>query len=516
MKRENASRFQTSNVERPTLNGRCFTGRWKLSVERWTFSLLCSKTRQKNAQLTNVLSARRNGLPPISPRGVAKVERPIHLARGGRCHVDAERAVRFSGSRIALLANVSDKSTVISEMNSSLFLHVVERLEGLVHRLPATIQKPILSELTPLKELFLKQRSPRFAFTGSENTPLPQIMAAIFPDFAPADISGTAHRKDHWRDYTLHERGTISILDARGSELGEKLAQELEAEPADVIFFVEDEDRKKMRKEPIENLVAVVDHNRRQGGNAGVIGIIYEDDAAKNGKGSTEADISERASRLLKSLESKLKDDAQVLRIVAARPGQQSERSEAVIAAIARHLPNEARIETARVFGHHQTQQEIAHLLVKSTTAICTAIGAQPIPLADLPVLTTLQLVMVSGIMYLSGRERSLRAATEFVAALGANVGAGMLFREGARALLKLVPGWGNVVCGMIAGAGTYAVGRAAIAYFLEGVSLKDARRTYLSSRKRSAQRPAPALPEREKRLSLPAPKSKNRLRLRS
>ena len=38
--------------------------------------------------------------------------------------------------------------------------------------------------------------------------------------------------------------------------------------------------------------------------------------------------------------------------------------------------------------------------------AICTAIGAQPIPLADLPILTTLQLVMVSGIMYLSGRER--------------------------------------------------------------------------------------------------------------
>ena len=400
-------------------------------------------------------------------------------------------------------------------MNSSLFLHVVERLEGLVHRLPATIQKPILNELTPLKELFLKQRSPRFAFTGSANTPLAQIMAAIFPEFAPADTGGTAHRKDHWRDFSLQDRGTISILDARGGEFGEKLAQELEAEPADVIFFVEDEDRKKIRKEPIENLLTVVEHNRRHGANAGVIGIIYEDEAAKNGKGSTDADISDRASRLLLSLESKLKPQTGVLRIVAAQPGQQLGRSDAVIAAIARHLPNEARIETARVFGHHQTQQEIAQHLVKSTTAICTAIGTQPIPLADLPLLTTLQLVMVSGIMYLSGRERSLRAATEFVAALGANVGAGMLFREGARALLKLVPGWGNVICGMIAGAGTYAIGRAAIAYFLEGVSLKDARRTYLRSRKRSAQQPPPALPEREKRLSLPAPKRSSRLRLR-
>jgi uncharacterized protein (DUF697 family) len=87
--------------------------------------------------------------------------------------------------------------------------------------------------------------------------------------------------------------------------------------------------------------------------------------------------------------------------------------------------------------------------------------------------------------MYLSGRERSLRAATEFVGALGANVGAGMLLREGARALLKFFPGWGNVVCGMVAGAGTYAIGHAASSYFLEGVTLGEARRTYLKGRKR-------------------------------
>src|SRR5690242_19753169 len=178
-------------------------------------------------------------------------------------------------------------------MNRSLFLHVTERLEGLVGRLPVTIQKPILSELTPLKELFLKQRAPRFAFTGSDNTPLPQIMAAIFPDFVPADRSGTPHRKDHWRDYTLQDRGTISVLDARGADLGQKVAQELDAEPADIIFFVEDEDRKKMRKEPIENLLTVVEQNRRHGGVAGVVGIIYEEDKARNGKDATSAQINE-------------------------------------------------------------------------------------------------------------------------------------------------------------------------------------------------------------------------------
>src|SRR6202030_718615 len=88
---------------------------------------------------------------------------------------------------------------------------------------------------------------------------------------------------------------------------------------------------------------------------------------------------------------------------------------------LARNVPNEARVEMARIAHDRTAQTEIAQTLVKSTTAICAAIGAQPIPLADLPILTALQLVMVSGIMYVSGRERSLRAATEFIGALGAN-----------------------------------------------------------------------------------------------
>jgi uncharacterized protein (DUF697 family) len=160
------------------------------------------------------------------------------------------------------------------------------------------------------------------------------------------------------------------------------------------------------------------------------------------------------------------------------------------MALLAREMPNEARVEMIRISRDREAQAQVAQTLVKSTSAICTAIGAQPIPLADLPILTTLQLVMVSGIMHIAGRERSLRSATEFVGALGVNLGAGMVLREGARAVLKFFPGWGNVVCGMVAGAGTYAVGRAAIVYFLEGVSLDAARRAYRISRKRSGGRP--------------------------
>jgi len=42
-----------------------------------------------------------------------------------------------------------------------------------------------------------------------------------------------------------------------------------------------------------------------------------------------------------------------------------------------------------------------------------------------------------------------------------------LLFREGARTAVRLIPGFGSAISGAVAGAGTYAVGRAAGAYFL-------------------------------------------------
>src|SRR5438552_19150524 len=133
----------------------------------------------------------------------------------------------------------------------------------------------------------------------------------------------------------------------------------------------------------------------------------------------------------------------------------------------------------ARLCGVRPVQLKIAQALIKSVTAICTAIGTQPIPIADFPVLTTLQVMLVAGIGYISGRELSTKLAGEFIAALGANIGAGLVLREGARALLKFLPGWGSAISGAVAGAGTYAIGRAATGYFVEGLSIKDARQIF-------------------------------------
>jgi uncharacterized protein len=73
-----------------------------------------------------------------------------------------------------------------------------------------------------------------------------------------------------------------------------------------------------------------------------------------------------------------------------------------------------------------------------------------------------------------------MKSAAEMLAALGVNVGAAFALREAARALIKFVfPGGGNVISATVAFAGTVGIGRAAVAYFIEGASAEEARRLY-------------------------------------
>ena len=366
-------------------------------------------------------------------------------------------------------------------MNQPTLLHIVERLEGLLGKLPETIQRPILRELTPLKELFLQHRPPRFVFTGSDKIPLREIVAALFASVDPQEIVALPLESQVWQDVRLGEHGTISILEARGAGGNAKVRAELSRQPADVIFCLLERESKSVRRKSETPLTVSLQSSDRIGADPAVIGIVLE--ASNRTAARNRDDENESSERFLR-----------VFHFSSSAPDGLVAESRELMSFLARQVPNEARIEMIRISRDREAQREVAQSLVKSTAAVCTAIGMQPIPLADLPILTTLQLVMVSGIMYVSGRERSLRAATEFIGALGANVGVGMLLREGTRALLKFFPGWGNVICGMVAGAGTYAIGRAAIVFFLEGVSLKDARRIYLSSRKRPV-RPALAAP---------------------
>jgi uncharacterized protein (DUF697 family) len=353
-------------------------------------------------------------------------------------------------------------------MNQTTLVQIAERLERLACKLPEKIRRPVLRELVPLKQLFLQQRRPRFLFIGSSKTPMPEIIDVLFAPDSHEGMNVTLTPVHRWIEWTIPGHGTISILDARdaGDCAQTQIQEDLRREPADVVFFFDDGESN--LNEPIDVL----------SGGTKIIGLSL---------GSAR-----RVTELEQALDAQPRVRDRLLAVLRITESQSAE-TRRLMSLLAAELPNQAKIEMIRIARDRHAQLHVAQMLIKSTTAICAAIGAQPIPLADMPVLTTLQVLMVSGIMYVSGRERSVRAATEFIAAVGANVGAGMLLREGARAMLKFFPGWGNVVSGMVAGAGTYAIGRAATTYFLEGASLKEAKQTYLKSRRKRSRRALPS-----------------------
>ncbi len=379
-------------------------------------------------------------------------------------------------------------------VNPPSLLQMVERLERLAGRLPSRIQKAVLSELTPLKQLFLQQRPPRFLFAGSSKISVGEIVGALFSPatFARADDGPLPLYR--WFDLSVSERGTISILDARGADdsTAIQLQDELKYQPADIIFFFSDERiARRAEERDLDDLTRYFAWNKTSETGSKIIEVIIPALGEAAGPNQTNLAVFQLRSASRPNAAGH-EPFLETLRFARADRDQHSELPDAqaqrLMSILAHELPNEARMEMIRISRNREAQHKVAQLLVKSTTAICAAIGAQPIPLADLPILTSLQVMMISGIMYVSGRERSWRAATQFIGALGANVSAAMLLREGTRAILKFFPGWGNVVCGLVAGSGTYAIGRAATVFFIDGVSLKDARRTYLTSRKRRAQ----------------------------
>lgn len=105
-------------------------------------------------------------------------------------------------------------------------------------------------------------------------------------------------------------------------------------------------------------------------------------------------------------------------------------------------------------------RQARPHILAYAMAA-CAA-GAAPLPLADLPVISALQLKMLHTIASLYRQPLGVKTFLELLA----TVGVGMLFRQGARSLLKVIPGIGSVVSGLYAGATTYALGCAFCFYY--------------------------------------------------
>lgn len=136
---------------------------------------------------------------------------------------------------------------------------------------------------------------------------------------------------------------------------------------------------------------------------------------------------------------------------------------------------------------------EVVHRLARHLNRIFSGIAATvaitPIPVSDIYVLLILQCVLVSLIASLSGRDISLDTAKEFIFSMGGIAGSGYMFKliaqQGAKLLNAVWPGAGSAVSSGVAAVGTSAIGNAAISYYIDEVSIKDAKEQFDKAKKK-------------------------------
>ena len=88
----------------------------------------------------------------------------------------------------------------------------------------------------------------------------------------------------------------------------------------------------------------------------------------------------------------------------------------------------------------------------------------------------------------LSGRDISLDSAKEFILSMGGVAGLGytlkLVAQQASKFLNGIWPGAGSAVSSGIAALGTSAIGKAAIAYYIDGNTLEDSKKVFEQSNK--------------------------------
>lgn len=143
----------------------------------------------------------------------------------------------------------------------------------------------------------------------------------------------------------------------------------------------------------------------------------------------------------------------------------------------------EARIGLRMASQLKDVVDRIARHLNKIFSGISATVALTPIPVSDIYILIILQSVLVSLIASLSGRDISLATAKEFIFSMGGMAGAGYAFRllaqQASKILNAVCMGSGSAVSSGIAALGTSAIGKAAIAYYIDDKTIDEVKKKF-------------------------------------
>lgn len=114
------------------------------------------------------------------------------------------------------------------------------------------------------------------------------------------------------------------------------------------------------------------------------------------------------------------------------------------------------------------TEDQKVSRLIKTTATICAAVAAQPIPFADMPILTAIQGIMGYKISQVRGVPVTKEGVMEILKYIGGVVGLGFAAQQTAIGLYKLgLPGLGGLMTIPLVFGLTYGIGRAIDLYFV-------------------------------------------------
>lgn len=141
---------------------------------------------------------------------------------------------------------------------------------------------------------------------------------------------------------------------------------------------------------------------------------------------------------------------------------------------IGTHLPESTLLDYYQGLKRKDLLRLFSTSIIQKFVGIAVLIGIAPIPIVDLMVLVPLQLLLITVIAGLSCRSFSTDSVAEFTVATGINIGTTLGAKQLAQQVIEFIPVIGLPLHGLLAGATTYAIGKAAEAYFFNGEIIKD------------------------------------------
>jgi predicted GTPase/uncharacterized protein (DUF697 family) len=385
---------------------------------------------------------------------------------------------------------------------------IVELVMKAIERLPNPPRERIKKELLKIKEMIMDNRPPRILILGRRGAGKSSLINALFKEKV-ANVGSVLSEtgKAEWHTFK-NSKGSIRILDTRGmgdrtkpesanfKEAIEDIKSEIKSIcPDAVLFLCKAKEVDAHVTKDIDNVITIRKFiSDSHGYEIPVAALLTQVDELDPKRIEPpyenrlkQDNIHKAVNALQSTFDGSNIDLLKVIPVSAYAEYDNGSRTydnywniDVLIEYLMEVLPNSAQLQLARLSSLKKTQRKFARVLVGSTATVCAGIAATPIPLADVIPITTAQIGMITGIAYIAGRDLSKKSAMEFLAALGVNVGVGFALREGARALIKFVfPGAGNAVSAGVAFAGTWGIGEAAIAYFVEEASIEEAKRRF-------------------------------------